>query len=69
MENKPRGPVPPKKANDLPARVYRGVLIVLQVVMLVELIWVLYEQQWINAFLVVAITVSKIGRASCRERV
>lgn len=68
MENKPRGPVPPKKANDLPARVYRGVLIVLQVVMLVELIWVLYEQQWINAFLVVAIMAVNLSPALLGRR-
>lgn len=53
--SRPRSPAPQKKPTDLPAGLYRGVLIVLQAFMAVELILVFYEQQWINAFLLMAI--------------
>jgi len=55
MDSERPASAPEKNSHDLPARVYRGVLIVLQVVMALELMLVLHEQQWINAFLVVVI--------------
>ncbi len=44
-----------KNTTDLPTRVHRGTLLVLQVIMAVELLLVLREGQWINAFLIVTI--------------
>ena len=44
-----------KNTTDLATRVYRRILIVLQVIMAVELILVIYEGQWINAFLIIMI--------------
>lgn len=41
--------------TDLPARIHRGILIALQVIMAVELLLVFRERQWMNAFLVMAI--------------
>lgn len=44
-----------KSTTDLPTSIYRKILIVLQVIMAVELILVIHEGQWINAFLIVTI--------------
>lgn len=44
-----------KNKTDLPTSVYRNILIILQVIMAVELILVIYEGQWINAFLIITI--------------
>jgi hypothetical protein len=41
--------------RNLAARVHRGTVTVLQVVMLVELVLVLLDSQWLNAFLIVTI--------------
>ena len=51
----PPPPVTEKNAVELPARIHRWILIVLQVVMAVELLLVFRERQWMNAFLVLAI--------------
>src|SRR3569623_3315924 len=48
-------PVPEKSTADLPARIHRWILIVLQAVMAVELLLIFRERQWMNAFLVMAI--------------
>lgn len=53
---------------DLPARVHRGVLIVLQAIMAIELILVFYEGQWINAFLVMAIMAVTLSPAVLGRR-
>jgi len=44
-----------KNKTDLPTSIYRNILIVLQIIMAVELILVVYEGQWINTFLIIAI--------------
>ncbi|MCW9012796.1 MAG: hypothetical protein OQL06_03360 [Gammaproteobacteria bacterium] len=68
MDSKPRTPAPQKISTDLPARVHRGILIVLQAIMAVELILVFYEQQWINAFLVMAIMAVTLSPALLGRR-
>ncbi len=68
MDSIRRSPAAQENSTDLPARVYRGVLIVLQVVMAVELILVLYGQQWINAFLVMAIMAITLSPAVLGRR-
>ena len=55
MDNTPYLPTAKNYSHNLPARVHRVVLIVLQIVMAVELVLVFQEEQWINAFLVMAI--------------
>lgn len=55
MNGRPTLPAPINHAADLPTRIHRGTLIVLQVIMAVELLLVLRDGQWINAFLVMAI--------------
>lgn len=55
MDNRPRFPAPQHNSADLPARVHRGIVIVLMIVMAVELVLVFHERQWINVFLVMAI--------------
>lgn len=44
-----------KNTTDLPTRVHRGTLLVLQAIMAVELLLVLRDGQWVNAFLIVTI--------------
>lgn len=68
MNSKSPMPASQKKSRELSARVYRGGLIVIQVVMAVELMLVLYEQQWINAFLVVAIMAVTLSPAVLGRR-
>ena len=53
---------------DLPTRIHRGVLIVLQVVMAVELVLLFYEAQWVNAFLVMAIMAIALSPAALGRR-
>ena len=55
MNTRPGPPDAEKNTTDLPTRVHRGTLLVLQVIMAVELLLVLREGQWINAFLIVTI--------------
>jgi uncharacterized membrane protein YjdF len=56
MDTRPGPPAAEKNtAADLPTRVHRGTLLVLQVIMAVELLLVLRDGQWINAFLIVTI--------------
>lgn len=55
-------------STDLPTRVQRGVLIVLQLTMAAELVAVLYEKQWINAFLVMAIMAVVLAPAALGRR-
>jgi len=55
MDSIPLPPAPQKNSTDLPARIHRGIVIILMVMMAVELVLVFYEAQWINAFLVMAI--------------
>ena len=55
MDRRPQPPALKKNTADLPTRVHRGTLIVLQAIMAVELLLVFREGQWINAFLVMAI--------------
>lgn len=55
MDSPSQPPAPEKNTVDLPARIHRGILIALQAIMAVELLLVLREQQWMNAFLVMAI--------------
>ncbi|HEY9098016.1 MAG TPA: hypothetical protein VIN38_04020 [Thiobacillus sp.] len=55
MDSLSQPPVPEKSTADLPARIHRGILIALQAIMAVELLLVLCDSQWMNAFLVMAI--------------
>ena len=55
MDIPPQPPTREKNTVDLPTRVHRGTLIVLQTIMAVELLLVFRDGQWINAFLVMAI--------------
>ncbi|MDH3469257.1 MAG: hypothetical protein OES26_25815 [Gammaproteobacteria bacterium] len=68
MDHRSRSPSAEKIAVDLPMRVNRGVLIVLQVIMAVELVLVLYEGQWKNAFLVMAIMAVTLSPAVLGHR-
>lgn len=52
-----------KITTDLPTHIHRGILIILQLVMAVELVLVFYKGQWINAFLVLAIMVITLAPA------
>lgn len=55
MDRRPDPPAPKKPTADLPTRIHRGTLIVLQTIMAVELLLVFRDGQWMNAFLVMAI--------------
>lgn len=68
MDSRPRPPTPQKYLTDLPARVHRRVLIVLQAVMAVELILVFYEKQWANAFLIMTIMAVTLSPAVLGRR-
>jgi uncharacterized membrane protein YjdF len=68
MDREPQPPAPGKSAADLPTRVHRGVLIVLQAIMAVELLLVFREEQWINAFLVMAIMAITLSPAVIGRR-
>ena len=68
MDNTPRPPTPHLNSFDLSARVHRVVLIVLQIIMTIELMLVLQEKQWINAFLVMAIMAVTLSPAVLGRR-
>lgn len=55
MDRRPRPDAVEKGTADLAVQVHRGILIVLQLIMGVELVLLFYERLWINAFLVMAI--------------
>lgn len=63
-----RPPTPAQSAIDLPTRIHRGVLIVLQLTMAVELLLLFYEAQWVNAFLVMAIMAITLSPAALGRR-
>lgn len=54
--------------SGLPARVHRGILIVLQVTMAVELILVFSGRQWVNAFLIMTIMAVTLSPAVLGRR-
>lgn len=55
MGERPLSTTSKKGITDLPTFVHRAALGLLQVILTVELVLLFYEQQWINAFLVVLI--------------
>jgi uncharacterized membrane protein YjdF len=55
MKKSSETPVTKSNKRDLPTRIHRGVLFVLQLIMAVELILVFNRQQWFNAFLIITI--------------
>jgi len=57
-----------KHHSDLATQVYRWVLIVLQLIMAVELVLVIYEKQWVNAFLVMGIMAITLSPAAIGRR-
>lgn len=68
MDSKSRPPAPQDNSTDLPARVHRGIVIILMVIMAVELVLVFYEGQWINAFLVMGIMAVTLSPAVLGRR-
>ena len=68
MDKRPRPPAAEQSAPDLSIRIHRGVLIVLQVIMALELVLLVYERQWVNAFLVVAIMSITLSPAAIGRR-
>ena len=68
MDSRPGKSTPAQSAMDLPTRIHRGILIVLQVIMAVELVLLFYEGQWVNAFLVMAIMVITLSPAALGRR-
>lgn len=54
--------------SDLATQVHRWVLITLQLIMAVELILVIHEQQWVNAFLVMVIMAITLSPAAIGRR-
>lgn len=64
MDRGPRSSTAKKSEADLPTHIHRGILIVLQVIMAVELVLVFYEGQWVNAFLVMAIMAITLSPAA-----
>lgn len=61
-------PPPGGRAIDLPARVHRGVVAVLQLVMAVELVLVLLDRQWSTAVLVLFIMALTLVPAAIGRR-
>lgn len=55
-------------SRDLPARIHRGVVAVLLVVMTIELLLALHGQQWLTAFLVSAIIAITIAPGALSRR-
>lgn len=55
MDSKPPSTATEKRVPDLSTRIHRGVLFVLQAIMAVQLVLVLHEGLWLNAFLVITI--------------
>lgn len=68
MNRKPGRPLPGNDPADLATRVHRGTLIVLLATMAVELLLVLHDGQWINAFLVMAIMAITLSPAVIGRR-
>ncbi len=68
MNRKPALPVPGNHPADLATRVHRGTLIVLLAIMAAELLLVLRDGQWINAFLVMAIMAITLSPAVIGRR-
>ena len=68
MDSEPRKSTPVQSAIDLPMRIHRGILIVLQLIMAVELVLLFYEGQWVNAFLVMAIMAIILSPAALGRR-
>ena len=68
MDKRPRPPAVEKSAADLSIRIHRGILIILQVIMALELVLLVYERQWVNAFLVVAIMAITLSPAAIGRR-
>lgn len=54
--------------SDLATQVHRWVLIVLQLIMAVELVFVIHEKQWVNAFLVMGIMAITLSPAAIGRR-
>ena len=59
---------PQGNATDLPSRIHRGTLIVLQAIMAVELVLLVRDGQWINAFLMLAIMATTLSPAMIGRR-
>ena len=68
MDRRSQPPAPEKNTADLPTRVHRGTLILLQAIMAVELLLAFHERQWINAFLVMAIMAITLSPAVIGRR-
>lgn len=68
MDRRPHRPVSKASTTDLPTRIHRGTLIVLQTIMAVELLLVFRDRQWINAFLVIAIMAITLSPAVIGRR-
>lgn len=68
MDRSPARPAPNDHPADLPTRVHRGTLIVLQAIMAVELLLVFRDGQWVNAFLVIAIMAVTLSPALIGRR-
>lgn len=68
MNRQPHSPAPKNHATDLPTRVHRGTLIVLQTIMAVELLLVFRDGQWMNAFLLIAIMAITLSPAVIGRR-
>ena len=68
MDRLPQSSPSEKGAADLPTRVHRAILIVLQGIMAVELLLLFREGQWINAFLVMAIMAIMLSPAVIGRR-
>ncbi len=68
MNRRSNLPVPRNHTADLATRVHRGTLIVLQAIMAVELLLVLRDGQWMNAFLVMAIMAITLSPAVIGRR-
>jgi uncharacterized membrane protein YjdF len=64
------GPSPAtgRSAIDLPSRVHRWVVIVLQLAMAVELVLVLHDRQWVTGFLVLCIMILSLVPAALGRR-
>ncbi len=60
MDTRPKPQQSEQNTTDLPTRIHRGVLFALQSMMLVELVLLLIDGQWFNAFLVITIMVTSL---------
>ncbi len=68
MEKNPRPQLPDSHRKDLSTRIHRWVLIVMQSIMAMQLILLLREGQWINAFAVMAIMALTLSPALLGRR-